>query len=279
MATAPASASADAPLSLPRIGLRTGFDTATVLGIASGFLLVGAAVVLGGSSVAFLDAASFLIVVGGTLGVSIASYSWTEVGAARRVLVRTLRRPAIAPRDAALLVLGVADNARRRGVLALQPLLPQLRRFPFLVNGLGLILDGLGIGEVETSLRQEIEATTARHATGAAFMRKAAEVAPAMGLIGTLVGLVQMLGRLEDPTSIGPAMAVALLTTLYGAVLANMLFAPLATKLERNATEEALVSQIYLTGLVSILRQENPRRLELQLNTLLPPAQRLNVFN
>ena len=110
-------------------------------------------------------------------------------------------------------------------------------------------------------------------------MRKAAEVAPAMGLIGTLVGLVQMLGRLDDPTSIGPAMAVALLTTLYGAILANMLFAPLATKLERNATEEALVNQIYLTGLNSILRQENPRRLELQLNTLLPPAQRLRVFN
>ncbi|MFN4089777.1 MAG: motility protein A [Alphaproteobacteria bacterium] len=263
---------------LPRIGLRSGVDTATVTGVASGFVLVGLAIALGGSSVAFLDAAAFLIVVGGTLGVSVASYSWSEIGTARRVLGRTLKQPAIAPRDAARLALGVADNARRRGILALQPLLPQLRRFPFLAQGLGLVLDGLGAAEIEAALRQEMEATSSRHATGAALMRKAAEVAPAMGLIGTLVGLVQMLGRLEDPTAIGPAMAVALLTTLYGAVLANMLFSPLATKLERNAVEEALVSQIYATALMSILRQENPRRLEMQLNTLLPPNQRLTYF-
>ena len=100
-----------------------------------------------------------------------------------------------------------------------------------------------------------------------------------MGLIGTLIGLVQMLGQLDDPSTIGPSMAVALLTTFYGAVLSNMLFSPLAAKLERNSDEEVLLNTIYLTGVTSIGRKENPRRLEMLVNTLLPPAQRVQFFD
>jgi chemotaxis protein MotA len=100
-----------------------------------------------------------------------------------------------------------------------------------------------------------------------------------MGLIGTLIGLVQMLGSLDDPSSIGPAMAVALLTTFYGAVLANMVFNPLAGKLERNSHIESTVSQIYTIGAASISRQENPRRLEMMLNTILPPDNRVAFFD
>ena len=96
---------------------------------------------------------------------------------------------------------------------------------------------------------------------------------------GFLFGLVQMLGRLDDPSTIGPSMAVALLTTFYGAVLANMVFLPLAAKLERNSTEEALVNNVYLMGATSIGRQENPRRLEMLLNSLLPPSQRVQYFD
>jgi chemotaxis protein MotA len=100
-----------------------------------------------------------------------------------------------------------------------------------------------------------------------------------MGLIGTLIGLVQMLGNLHDPSAIGPSMAVALLTTFYGAVLANLVFSPLAAKLERNASDEALVNQLYLLAALSIGRQENPRRLEILLNSVLPPAQRVQYFD
>ena len=100
-----------------------------------------------------------------------------------------------------------------------------------------------------------------------------------MGLIGTLVGLVQMLGSLQDPTAIGPAMAVALLTTFYGAILANMVFLPLANKLERNSAIELRVKQIHTIGAASIGRQENPRRLEMILNTVLPPNERVRYFD
>jgi chemotaxis protein MotA len=110
-------------------------------------------------------------------------------------------------------------------------------------------------------------------------MKKAGDIAPAMGLIGTLIGLVQMLGNLDDPSSIGPSMAVALLTTFYGAVLANMVFMPLAAKLERNSGEEELLNSVYMVGAVSIGRQENPRRLEMLINSILPPSKRVSYFD
>jgi chemotaxis protein MotA len=110
-------------------------------------------------------------------------------------------------------------------------------------------------------------------------LRRASEVAPAMGLIGTLVGLVQMLGSLSDPSAIGPAMALALLTTFYGAVLGNVVLSPLAAKVERAAEEDALVKTLYTIGAVSIARQENPRRLEMLLNAVLPPGKRIQYFD
>ena len=106
-----------------------------------------------------------------------------------------------------------------------------------------------------------------------------AEFSPAMGLIGTLIGLVQMLGNLQDPANIGPSMAVALLTTFYGAVLANMVFMPLAAKLERNSSEETLISTIYMMGASSVGRQENPRRLENLINSIVSPEDRIQYFD
>jgi len=131
---------------------------------------------------------------------------------------------------------------------------------------------------VERIMQSELQATTERHARAVGMLRKAAEISPAMGLIGTLVGLVQMLGTLEDPSTIGPSMAVALLTTFYGAILANLVFTPLASKLERNSTEDALMNEMYVMAAASIARQENPRRLEMLLNTVLPPENKIVYF-
>ncbi len=157
-------------------------------------------------------------------------------------------------------------------MLSFEQSLPALRGNPFLTKAISMVADGFPVEEVERVMRREIDEMTGRHRKSASVLRKAAEIAPAMGLIGTLIGLVQMLGNLDDPSTIGPAMAVALMTTFYGAVLANMLFAPLAAKLERNSAEEALVYNVYLLAAVSIGRKENPRRLEMLLNALLPPA-------
>lgn len=260
----------------PRLGPTV--DFATLLGVCGAFVMIVGAMVLGGQPSAFLDIPAVLIVIGGTFMVTTVSFSLSEVGQAQAVMFRAAIYNAETPGNAVLQSLYLADLARKRGRLTLQNVTDDLRYAPFLHRAISLVVDGLPAEEVERILTQDTEATYERHLRSAGVLRRAGEVAPAMGLIGTLIGLVQMLGNLDDPSSIGPAMAVALLTTFYGAVLANMVFTPLATKLERNAQIESMVRQIYTIGAASISRQENPRRLEMMLNTILAPRQRVDYF-
>ncbi len=254
-------------------------DITTILGLVAGFALIGAAIVLGGSPLAFIDAPSILIVFGGTFAVTIMSYSIGDVVAAGTAIARTLSRKQVETSAAASQMIEMSELARRKGALALQSLLPKLRGLPFLNEGISMVIDGANVDEIESLLTHRVEAMAARHARTVGVLRRAAEVSPAMGLIGTLVGLVQMLGNLDDPSTIGPSMAVALLTTFYGAVLSNMVFTPLAAKLERESDDEILRNTIFLTGVTSIGRRENPRRLEMLINTLLPPAQHVHYFD
>lgn len=254
-------------------------DFATAIGLAVGLLMLVGAILLGGSLTAFFDLPAALIVIGGTIAVTTISFSLQDIWRAQSVMLQALIDRSIAPSDAAKSVLRLADRSRKEGVMSLQKMLGQLRAQPFLQRGLGLVVDTFPTTEIDRILRQEAQAKQVRHNRSAAVLRKAAEVAPAMGLIGTLLGLVQMLGNLNDPATIGPAMAVALLTTFYGAVLANMVFLPLATKLERRSEAEALLDSIYLFAALSISRQENPRKLELELNAILPPSERVRIFD
>jgi chemotaxis protein MotA len=254
-------------------------DLATILGVAGAFALVVAAIVLGGSPSAFIDLPAMCIVVGGTIGVTTACFSISEMTMAQRVARKTLLHQTRDPSAAARRLLQFAQFARVKGILALQSRLAEVRDERFLYYGLRMVVDGTSPGEIEAILHRELEATSSRHASGTAILRKAGEVAPAMGLIGTLVGLVQMLGNLDNPSAIGPAMAVALLTTFYGAVLAYMVFNPLAAKLERRAEHEARLGSLYLIGVISIARQENPRRLEMMLNSVLSPAERVRHYD
>ncbi|MEE8226419.1 MAG: MotA/TolQ/ExbB proton channel family protein [Kiloniellales bacterium] len=254
-------------------------DVATLLGVSGAFLVIGAAMVLGGSPGSFVDLPAILIVVGGTFLVTMVSFSLAEVMHAQRVMLRAVVYHAESPRNAALRILYLADSARRNGPLALEEELNASPHSRFLAQAISLVIDGFPTGEIEHILGRERHATSERHVRSAGVLRRAGEVAPAMGLIGTLIGLVQMLGNLQDPAAIGPAMAVALLTTFYGAVLANMVFHPLATKLERNSEVEAMVNQIFAIGAASISRQENPRRLEMTINAILSPVQRVSYFD
>lgn len=265
---------------LPRVSGGTSLDFATLTGVTGAFALIIAAMALGGSLGSFFHPPAVLIVIGGTFMVTTASYSFREVARAQQLMLRAVLYEQSKPSAAALRVIALADRARKGGsVLELQKVLPELRSDSFLYKAVGLVVDGVPGDELEAILDRELDSTMRRHHRSAGILRRAGEVAPAMGLIGTLVGLVQMLGQLEDPSSIGPAMAVALLTTFYGAILANMVFLPLASKLERNAGVEAQVKQIYALGASSIARQENPRRLEVALNATLPPTERVRFFD
>lgn len=258
---------------------KTSIDLVTTLGILSGLGLVAAAIFLGGSPGAFIDPPSILIVIGGTMGVTAACFSWTDIIGAMKSLGHLFMRKSIDPSESANQQLQLAQIARVRGVLSLQSYLSAIEDQPLLRQGLSMAVDGSPGDEIERVMEKDIEANMERIEVSVSVFKKAADLSPAMGLIGTLVGLVQMLGNLEDPNTIGPSMAVALLTTFYGALLSNVVFTPLASKLERVNNDDALISTLYMMTCASVGRQENPRRLEMLLNTALPPSKRVDFFN
>ena len=268
---------ADAPLRFEAPPRR--MDLATLFGLVAALALIAVAIILNGSPLAFIDVPAILMVVLGTFAVTAISSTGEELREAQPSFRQALFRSEVDPRVGARRVLTLADKARKRGLLQLQGDLYALRDAPFLQRSLGMLIDGLQVDEIERNMTLEAHALAQGRHRAAAILRRAAEVSPAMGLIGTLVGLVQMLGNLDSPERIGPAMSVALLTTLYGALMANVVFLPLASKLERNATVEQLVSQIYTMGVASMGRQENPRRLEMLLNTVLPAGQQIRYFD
>ena len=254
------------------------FDPATLVGLVAAFGLVALAMAIGGSPQSFLDAPALLIVLGGTFGVTIVSYSLEDVMRTYPIVAKTVLRNVSDPTMTAQKMIDIAMVARQRGHLAIEDAVTSEIGNPFGRRALQMVVDGQSPEDIEKILKQEIEEMTYRHYNGAGILRKAAETAPAMGLIGTLIGLVQMLGNLDDPSTIGPNMAIALLTTFYGAILSSMLFAPLASKLERNSEKEALNARLFMFAAASMGRQENPRRLEAQMNALLPPANRTATF-
>jgi chemotaxis protein MotA len=264
------------PLTQP--ATRGSVDIATIFGILGAALLIGLAIFWGGSPGSFIDIPSIFIVIGGTFGVVTACFSLRDMGGAFGNVGSTVFRRNLKAGEAALQLLQLAQIARYRGVLAIQSYMPAIEDRPMLKAGLAMVVDGTPAEDVERIMRREVQGAAQRQARSIAIIKKAADIAPAMGLIGTLVGLIQMLANLDDPNTIGPSMAVALLTTFYGALLSNVVFTPLASKLERNSAEDMLLNQLYVMAATSIGRQENPRRLEMLFNTVLTPSERVDYF-
>lgn len=246
-------------------------DLATLVGLIGGFLIVLAAILVGGSAGMFIDVPSILIVVVGSLFVVLMKFSLKQFLSAVGVAAKAFKFKL--PESQALIdeVTEIARIARKEGFLALDG-----REYstPFLKLGIQMMVDGHPPEVVRTVLERERLLTLERHKWGAKVFTALGDVAPAMGMVGTLVGLVQMLSNMDDPKAIGPAMAVALLTTLYGAILANMVAIPIADKLNLRMTEEARQQAMLLDAITSIQNGVNPRVVETLLNSYLPPKLR-----
>ncbi|MEC9291603.1 MAG: MotA/TolQ/ExbB proton channel family protein [Pseudomonadota bacterium] len=252
-------------------------DIATLIGLIVGFGLVLAAIMMGGPIGPFINVPSILIVIAGTFGIVTVCYKLPDIIKAQGLLFKTLLFKVPPVQDEARYMLELAQKARANGLLAIQADVDQMTD-AFLKQGLTLAVDGTNPEVIEGIMHAELAQMEERHGKGVGIFKKSAEIAPAMGLVGTLIGLVQMLQNLSDPNAIGPAMAVALLTTLYGAIIANMFFNPLAAKLELNSGMETQLRHIYILSVMSMVKQENPRQLEMMINTVLPPASRISVF-
>ncbi|GAB6176920.1 motility protein A [Desulfobaculum senezii] len=248
-------------------------DLATLIGIVLAFGLVAAAIVTGGSPLIFISIPSMLIVMGGTLGATMVNYPLANVLGVMGIIKKTFFSSLESPAEIIEKFMDYANRARREGILSLEPLIKEIDD-EFLKKGLQLTVDGLEPQTIQEILETEISYIEERHSKGADICSTLGAFAPAMGMIGTVIGLVQMLQTMSDPSTIGPAMAVALLTTFYGAVLANLVFNPMAGKLRTRSKEEVLLKEMVMNGILSISKGENPRIIEEKLNSFLPPKDR-----
>jgi len=236
-------------------------DLATIIGLLGSFALVAMAMVLssGGDVIMFFDTTSVLIVVVGSHFVVLMKFSMGQFMGAAKGGMKIINFKSQAPEELIEKIVELADSARKGGLLSLESAeIPN----EFMNKGINLLVDGHDGDVVKQILTKEVKMASDRHLLTATVFKSLGDVAPAMGMIGTLVGLVAMLSNMDDPKSIGPAMAVALLTTLYGAIIANMVAIPISEKCALRNDEEKLTNNLIIDGLLSIQSGQNPRVIE-----------------
>ncbi len=250
-------------------------DKASVGGLVMGIglLILAIAIAPGSSFAAFIDYPSAAVVIGGAIAASCIAFPLAAILKSPKVVKKIFMPnvPELKPVIAQLVE--CAEIARRDGVLALESKTEDIED-PFILLGIQMAVDGTDAELMQKVLQSEIDAVANRHKTGKALLDTMGRYAPAFGMIGTLMGLIIMLGNMDDPEAIGPGMAVALITTLYGAIMSNLFCLPFADKLAFYSKREMEVREVILRGILSIQEGDNPRVLEQKLNTFLPEAER-----
>lgn len=249
-------------------------DLATLGGILSGFGLIMWAILMGPSPGKFLDIPSIMIVFGGVSASILIAFPAEEVLQAFRAGMKVFSSRKTHAKEVVLTMVKVAEISRREGLLALERVQTDN---PLLKKATQLIADSADPLLIRDTVTIEIASMKRRHKIGIAVFQKLGYLAPAFGMVGTLIGLVQMLSTMSDPASLGPAMAVAIITTFYGSILANLLFIPMADKLKARSMQEELVLFIIFEGAKCILENNNPRLVYEKLSSFLPPHERQNV--
>ena len=252
-------------------------DLGTVIGLVLILGLLFSAMAMGVGIGPYIDIPSVLIVFGGSLGALLVSFKMETMKQFTKIFMIAVKPP---QEDKALLIkklVEFATSARRDGILSLETA-ANAEENDFLRKGLSMAVDGNEPDAIRELLEIEMEQTSARHSMNASIFDQWAALAGAMGMIGTLIGLVAMLLNMADPSAIGPSMAVALLTTMYGAMIGNILGTPIANILGIRNSEEELVKQMILEGIMSIQAGDNPRTLEGKLLSFLPPNERISQF-
>lgn len=246
-------------------------DLGTVIGIVGAFICILVAILLGGSIGMFIDPPSIMIVIVGSTFVTMVKYPMSHTFSITKILFKSLFHVNQEPMDLINKGVELANIARKDGLLGLENVeIPN----EFMSKGIQLAVDGQPPEVVSKILSKEINLAIERHDNGKHLFTGLGETAPAMGMIGTLVGLVQMMSNMSDPASIGPSMAVALLTTMYGAIIANVIFMPIADKLSFRSTEERLNKSLVLETVNGIQSGINPKVLQELLVTYLKKADR-----
>lgn len=247
-------------------------DIASVVGLltAIGLILAAIGIAEGSSFAAFVDYPSLMVVVGGAIAAAMLCFPLKTFLGIFMVSKKVFLNKQENISELIDTIVSLAETARRDGLLALEGRVEEIDN-PFVVLGLQMAVDGTRPEVIEDIMRTEVDAVATRHKDGKAVLDQMGRFAPAFGMIGTLMGLIIMLGNMEDPSSIGSGMAVALITTLYGAIVSNVFFLPMAEKLGFISKQELLAKEIVIRGIMAIQSGENPRVIEQKLNTFVPP--------
>lgn len=251
-------------------------DLTTLAGMLMAVALLLWALAAGGDLTLFWDTPSVIMVVGGSISVTIVSYRPSDLKGLIKIMMRTLLFKLPTPQQEIERIITYANLARKEGLLALEAKLQEVDD-KFFAKGIQLVIDGFSADTVRDIMDLEHSFQQQRHSQGKKMVDTIGTMAPAFGMIGTLVGLVQMLANMSDPSSIGAGMAVALLTTFYGAVVSNVFMTPLSNKLDIRAKEEALLRNLMVEGIVAIQSGEKPQLIKEKLKGFLPPAAREGV--
>jgi len=252
------------------------FDIATVIGIAGGFILI----ILGigfGNLAAFIDIPSVQIVVGGTISAMFTCFPLSRILMTAGVTKNVFFAPQHSPVETIRQLVDFAEQARREGILALEARAADIKD-DFLKKGIQLAVDGTEPDLIKDILETDIAYIESRHEAGVKFFDMAGALAPAFGMLGTLVGLVLMLGNMSDVDSIGPNMAVALITTFYGSIISNVVCIPFSEKLKGYSAQEVLIKTLMLEGIMSLQSGDNPRIVEQKLTSFIEPALRVQAM-
>lgn len=242
-------------------------DLATLIGFLAAVGVVLMAILQGGDISVIINVPSILIVVAGGCGIVMMKFNLKQFFGAVKIGLKTLFYKHDTIPELIEKIVEVADVARKNGMLALESV--EINN-SFFKQGVQFLIDGIDSKVMMQTMENEMDQTLERHTQGQQIFKSMGDVAPAMGMIGTLIGLVQMLSNMADPKTIGPAMAVAMLTTLYGAIVANMIAFPIADKLDLRSKQEQLCMSLIIDAVTAIQEGQNPRVIEEMLQTYLP---------
>ncbi len=245
-------------------------DLATIIGIASGFLILIIAIASRPGAMMFLEPASLAIVLGGTIAATLVTYPLKDVMGAMKVANKAFLHKAKPVHDIISKLVDLSRKARVEGLLALEKDINEIDD-EFIQKGLQLMVDGTETEVLRDIMSTELENLEDRHTSGQGIFKTMGIYSPAFGMAGTLIGLIQMLSQLDDPSKIGAGMATALITTLYGVVFANLLFLPIAGKLKLRSQAEVVTKELTIEGICSIQAGDNPRLLRDKLVTFVAP--------
>ncbi|MBK36634.1 MAG: motility protein A [Gemmatimonadetes bacterium] len=248
-------------------------DITTIVGLIAGFTLIVMGILNGGQLSAFIDTPSLLITLGGTVAGTLINHPLQQMVGLVSVGMKAFFWTSLPSSELIEKIVGFAETARREGILALEQAGQEIDD-AFMSTGIRLAVDGTEPELIQTILETELSFVEERHKAGANIFTYMGSAGPAFGMIGTLVGLVNMLQNLDDPSALGPGMATALITTFYGAVVANLIFIPISGKLKIRSAEELLQKRMIMEGIMSIQSGDNPRIVEQKLATFIAPSLR-----